>query len=97
MAVINACRLLSRINALGEIGKNAGGQRTRLAADDAEKAGRDAVVGWMKEAGLRVEVDRIGNIFGIWETEENRSRRPVMTGSHIDTVINAGQYDGCYG
>ena len=97
MAVINACRLLSRINALGEIGKNAGGQRTRLAADDAEKAGRDAVVGWMKEAGLRVEVDRIGNIFGIWETEENRSRKPVMTGSHIDTVINAGQYDGCYG
>ena len=97
MAVINACRLLSRINALGEIGKNAGGQRTRLAADDAEKAGRDAVVGWMEEAGLRVEVDRIGNIFGIWETEENRSRKPVMTGSHIDTVINAGQYDGCYG
>ena len=97
MAVINACRLLSRINALGEIGKNAGGQRTRLAADDAEKAGRDAVVGWMKEAGLRVKVDRIGNIFGIWETEENRSRKPVMTGSHIDTVINAGQYDGCYG
>lgn len=97
MAVINTCRLLSRINALGEIGKNAGGQRTRLAADDAEKAGRDAVVGWMKEAGLRVEVDRIGNIFGIWETGKNCSRRPVMTGSHIDTVINAGQYDGCYG
>ncbi|MBQ5522229.1 MAG: Zn-dependent hydrolase, partial [Oscillospiraceae bacterium] len=72
-------------------------QRTRLAADDAEKAGRDAVVGWMEEAGLRVEVDRIGNIFGIWETEETRSRKPVMTGSHIDTVINAGQYDGCYG
>ena len=97
MAVINGRRLLDRINALGEIGKNAGGQRTRLAADDAEKAGRDAVVGWMEEAGLRVEVDRIGNIFGIWETEENRSRKPVMTGSHIDTVINAGQYDGCYG
>ncbi|MBQ1804680.1 MAG: Zn-dependent hydrolase, partial [Oscillospiraceae bacterium] len=97
MAVINGRRLLDRINALGEIGKNAGGQRTRLAADDAEKAGRDAVVGWMEEAGLRVEVDRIGNIFGIWETEETRSRKPVMTGSHIDTVINAGQYDGCYG
>lgn len=97
MAVINGHRLLERLNTLGEIGKNAAGQRTRLAADDAEKAGRDAVVGWMKEAGLRVEVDRIGNIFGIWETEENRSREPVMTGSHIDTVINAGQYDGCYG
>lgn len=97
MAAINGRRLLDRINALGEIGKDAEGRRTRLPGDDADKAGRDAVVGWMKEAGLRVEVDRIGNIFGIWETEENRGRNPVMTGSHIDTVINAGRYDGCYG
>lgn len=51
----------------------------------------------MREAGLDVVVDRIGNIFGIWQTEENRKEAPLMIGSHIDTVINAGQYDGCYG
>ena len=50
-------------------GIDAEGRRTRLAADDAEKAGRDLVVGWMREAGLRVITDYIGNIFGIWETE----------------------------
>ena len=89
--------MLDRIGKLGQIGKDLDGKRTRLAADDAEKLGRDAVVAWMREAGLRVETDYIGNIFGIWETEENKGQEPVMTGSHIDTVINAGQYDGCYG
>lgn len=97
MAAINESRLLERIRQLGEIGRNAEGGRTRLAADDAEKAGRDLVSGWMHQAGLRVVTDYIGNIFGIWETDENRNEAPVMTGSHIDTVVNAGQYDGCYG
>ena len=97
MVTINERRLLDRIGKLGQIGKDLEGKRTRLAADDAEKLGRDAVVAWMREAGLRVETDYIGNIFGIWETEENKGQEPVMTGSHIDTVINAGQYDGCYG
>lgn len=97
MISINEKRLIDRINTLGRIGIDEEGRRTRLAADDAEKAGRDAVAGWMKEAGLKVVTDYIGNIFGIWETEENKDKAPVMTGSHIDTVINAGQYDGCYG
>lgn len=97
MAGINGQRLIERINSLGKIGIDAEGRRTRLAADDAEKAGRDAVAAWMREAGLKVVVDQIGNIFGIWETEENRNKEAVMTGSHIDTVVNAGQYDGCYG
>lgn len=69
----------------------------RLAASDADREGRDLVAGWMREAGLRVVVDRIGNIFGIWETDENKAEAPVMTGSHIDSVIDAGRYDGCLG
>ena len=51
----------------------------------------------MKDAELKVVVDRIGNIFGIWETEENKEKKPIMIGSHIDSVIDAGQYDGCIG
>ena len=51
----------------------------------------------MEDADLKVVVDRIGNIFGIWETAENKDKKPLMIGSHIDTVINAGQYDGCLG
>ena len=39
---------------------------TRLAASEADRAGRDAVAGWMREAGLDVMADRIGNLFGLW-------------------------------
>lgn len=94
---INGKRLMERITTLGKIGIGKNGQRTRLAASATNKAGRDQVVAWMQEAGLTVIVDHIGNIFGIWETEENKKEKPIMIGSHIDTVINAGQYDGCLG
>lgn len=94
---INSRQLIERIHALGAVGIDGEGRRTRLAASDEDKAGRDLVADWMREAGMEVVVDRIGNLFGIWETNENKGAAPVMVGSHIDTVINAGQYDGCYG
>ena len=87
--------LLENLKDLGEIGRN-NGKLTRLAASDAEKEGRDFVVERMKDAGLEILVDRIGNIFGIWKTN-NKDENPLMLGSHIDTVIDAGIYDGCYG
>ena len=87
-------RLLGRIQQLGQIGRDGDGRLTRLAASDADKQGRDALVAWMREAGLYVVVDRIGNIFGVWSGADRQS---VLIGSHIDTVIDAGVYDGCYG
>lgn len=93
---IDQKRLLETLKTLGMLGINETG-RSRLAASDEDKAGRDYVVGLMKEAGLDVVVDKIGNIFGIWQDESNRGKKCVMTGSHIDSVINAGQYDGCLG
>lgn len=97
MLTINETRLLNRIHALGAVGIDADGRRTRLAASDEDKAGRDLVSRWMREAGLTVVTDYIGNLFGIWTPEGCAETEPVMTGSHIDTVINAGQFDGCYG
>ena len=97
MLSINGNELLEQIKALGAAGVDAEGRRTRLAASDEDKAARDLVAGWMQDAGLKVLVDRIGNLFGIWETTENQGEAPLMLGSHIDTVIDAGQYDGCYG
>ncbi|WP_346234779.1 Zn-dependent hydrolase [Lysinibacillus telephonicus] len=94
---INSERLLKRLQDLGRIGLDNDNKRTRLAASDADKAGRDQLIVWMKEDGLEVEIDRIGNIFGIWYSTENRNEEPILLGSHIDTVINAGMYDGCYG
>lgn len=94
---INSNRLLDRLQELGQMGVDNDKKRTRLAASDTDKAGRDLLVIWMKEAGLEVEIDRIGNILGVWYGAENRKEAPLLLGSHIDTVINAGMYDGCYG
>ena len=88
-------KLLSRLSELGNIGRDEANKLTRLVASDADKSGRDLFVSWLNEAGLEIRIDRIGNIFGIWPVESNIA--PLMIGSHIDTVINAGIYDGCYG
>lgn len=92
-------RLLAQIHALGAIGADTTvGGRTRIALTDAEKAGRDLVVEWMRELQLDVRIDRIGNIFGILSAAtESGNQQPLMMGSHIDTVRNAGALDGCYG
>ncbi|MBO1908481.1 Zn-dependent hydrolase [Microvirga sp. 3-52] len=94
---INAERLLGRLRDLGQIGRDGDGRLVRLAGSDADKVGRSAFVAWTRAAGLRVAVDRIGNIFGIWKGNAHADEAPVLLGSHIDTVIDAGIYDGCYG
>lgn len=91
---INAARLMQRIFALAKVGEIEGGGCNRLALTDADRDGRDVVVSWMRELGLDVTVDAVGNIFGVWQVGTGA---PVMTGSHIDTVRTGGKYDGNYG
>ena len=50
---------------------------------------------WMRQLGLQVPVDGIGNIFGL--RAGTGDLPSVMTGSYIDTVRNGGRYDGNYG
>lgn len=97
-ASVNAERLLGRLRELGAIGRDEAGRLVRLAASDTDKLGRDRLVDWIREAGLELAVDRIGNVFGIWAPPGiDATIKPLMLGSHIDTVINAGMFDGCYG
>ena len=88
-------RLRSRLDALAEVGVTAAGGCARLALTDADRDGRDLVVGWMRDLGTRVDVDRLGNVVATWPPD--RDDPAVMTGSHIDTVANGGRYDGCLG
>ncbi|QKD04545.1 Zn-dependent hydrolase [Mesorhizobium loti] len=97
MIAIDAQRLLGRIRELGAVGRDGEGRLIRLAASDTDRQGRDLFVGWLRQAGLDVAIDRIGNIFGIWQSADNAGEAPLLIGSHIDTVIDAGIYDGCYG
>jgi N-carbamoyl-L-amino-acid hydrolase len=92
---ISLPRLRARLDALAEIGPLAGGGSARLALTDDDRAGRDLVVSWMRDLGLRVDVDEIGNVVGTWPAAS--TDRPVMTGSHIDTVATGGRFDGTLG
>ena len=92
---INGERLMRRLRELAEIGPIDGGGVSRLALTDADKAGRDLVVTWMRDLGLEVSIDAIGNVVA---TGRGRTDGPpVMTGSHIDTVATGGIYDGNLG
>lgn len=74
---IDAARLMARLDTLAAIGMTAEGAWCRLALPDEDRAGRDQVVQWMRELGLAVQVDGIGNIFGrrAGTEEVSRSRR----------------------
>lgn len=92
---INGQRLLGRLERLGEIGALPGGGCCRLALTEEDRQGRELVTSWMRELGLEVTTDAMGNVFGLRPGAENGP--PVMTGSHIDTVRTGGIYDGNLG
>jgi beta-ureidopropionase / N-carbamoyl-L-amino-acid hydrolase len=92
---INANRLAARLEALGAVGAIPGGGVSRLALTAEDRAGRDLVAGWMRELGLAVTTDAIGNVVGVRQGLE--SGPPVMAGSHIDTVRTGGRFDGNLG
>ncbi len=92
---IDRGRLMERIDALARIGAIDGTAGCcRLALTDDDRAGRDLVVGWMRDLGLEITVDGIGNVTA---TMSSPAGSPVMTGSHIDTVATGGRYDGNLG
>lgn len=92
---IDLDRLLGRLDKLARIGAIPGGGCSRLALSDADRDGRDLVAGWMRELGLEVTIDAIGNVVGLRVGQEDGA--PVMAGSHIDTVASGGRYDGNLG
>lgn len=75
------------------------GNLTRLYLSPAHRAAADHVASWMRDAGLDVGLDALGTVRGrLKPTAPGRSgNRRVLIGSHIDTVVNAGRYDGMLG
>jgi len=92
---VDSRRLQSTLEKLSEFGRNPEGGVTRVGFSEADMAAREYVIGLMKEAGLDVRVDPAGNIFG---RREGSKKLPVLlTGSHIDSVLHGGNYDGDVG
>jgi len=92
---INGERLLRRLRELGQIGAIDNGGCARVALTDADRAGRDLVLLWMRDLGLDITIDTIGNV--VATRPGHRGGAPVLCGSHIDTVATGGIYDGNYG
>src|SRR2546423_8425631 len=86
-------RAESMVNALGTISAEPD-RLVRLFLTPEHRRAADRVAEWMRAAGLRVSEDALGTVRGRLEGE--RGKR-LLIGSHIDTVIDAGKYDGPFG
>jgi beta-ureidopropionase / N-carbamoyl-L-amino-acid hydrolase len=93
---VNAERLNLHLRELSAFGKNPQGGVSRVAYTDFDRQGRDYVMRLMREARLEVSMDLAGNIIGRRAGSE-RGRKPIMFGSHIDSVPEGGNYDGTLG
>ncbi len=93
---VDGGRLWASLMELAKIGATPKGGVCRLAASDLDGEARRLFIHWCEEAGCRVTVDAIGNIFAR-RPGRNPERAPVMTGSHLDTQPTGGRFDGAYG
>jgi allantoate deiminase len=66
----------------------------RLFLSPEHRRAADLIAGWMRHAGMTVSEDALGTVRGHWQPEKNKR---LLIGSHIDTVIDAGKYDGPLG
>lgn len=88
-------RILGRCDKLASISRPGAGV-TRLYLTDEHRAAMALVAGWMREAGMEVHTDQAANVIGRYPSAQGQGRYLLM-GSHIDSVIDAGKYDGPLG
>src|SRR3954464_5520204 len=92
---VEASRIMQRCDALARQSELPGGL-TRVFLSAESRAAGEAVLGWMREAGMQTSLDAMGNAVGRYEGA--RAGLPcIMLGSHLDTVRDAGKYDGILG
>lgn len=92
---VNENRLHQRMKEMSKIGAVDGGGVHRLALSEEDKTARDLLRTWMKEAGLDVKVDKIGNMYGYRSGKTDNA--PIAFGSHLDSVGYGGRFDGALG
>ena len=90
---INLDRLKKDLEELGQIGRDSRGGISRPSFSRADLEARNWLKDRIKNAGLELRQDGVGNIFGRLEG----TGKTIMAGSHIDTVINGGMFDGSVG
>jgi hydantoinase/carbamoylase family amidase len=97
-AVVDAARLLGRIDRYAAIGHGDAGGMVRVGFSDHDNEARAALLRDAAGAGLAGSVDAAGNVLVRRPAGVARTDRPVLLlGSHMDTVVNGGRLDGAYG
>ena len=87
--------IMKRVEELALISESSNGLTRRFATPEHRRANQLAA-SWMEMAGMQVHEDAIGNVIGRYEGE-NPAAPAIMLGSHLDTVVMAGKYDGMLG
>ena len=93
---VNGNRIVEHLKELSRFGKNPQGGVSRVAFSEADRQGRDYVMGLMRTARLDVSIDAAGNIVGR-RAGSDPTLKPLMMGSHIDSVPEGGNFDGDVG
>ena len=93
---VNGERLWQSLMDMAKIGATEKGGCNRQALTDLDRQGRDLFVRWCEDAGCRIRVDKMGNIFAR-RPGRNNELPAVITGSHLDTQPTGGKFDGVYG
>src|SRR5215217_995872 len=93
---LSADRLWRDLMTMAEIGATPKGGCDRQALTDLDRQGRHLLARWAEEAGLSVEVDRVGNMRCL-RPGRDLNRAPVAIGSHLDTQPSGGKFDGPLG
>lgn len=89
----DAARLMARLDQLASF-TEVPGQLTRPYLSPSHRAAAGQVAAWMRDAGMRVTLDPLATVVGRYE---GTGPRTLLIGSHIDTVRDAGRYDGNLG
>jgi len=89
-------RLLRNLKKLSEFGINKNNGNDRVAYSDYDVQAREYLKEYLKNLGLKVEVDYAANIIARKEGS-NKKLKPILFGSHIDAVPNGGHFDGPLG
>ena len=94
-AAPSAQRIWEHCEALARCSEQADGL-TRVFLSAEQRAASDLVLGWMRDAGMSAALDAIGNVIGRFEGA-TPGLPALVLGSHLDTVRDAGKYDGMLG